>query len=379
MRPLVALDLPGGPAFLRSLAHCLEDGEAFAPIDQRLSGPARQRVLSVLRPTDIIDELGERHHLQGGEPVEDGDLVVVTTSGTTGEPKGVILTEAAVLASAKATSARLNVEPTTDHWLCSLPLNHVGGLSVVLRALLTETAITLLSGFDAQLIGEALDQGASLTSLVPTTLARLGRSQSDRFRKVLLGGSAMPPNLPTNVVTTYGMTESGSGVIYDRQPLDGVEIKIRYDGEITLRCPMLLRAYRNGVDPKDGEGFFHTGDIGSLNEQGELTVFGRSDELIISGGENIWPMAIEQLLDDTPGINQIGVTGIDDPEWGQSVVAIVVKDPSIEINLARLNEQCRSAIGPWAVIRKIITVENLPRTSIGKLDRKRLAELGRSR
>lgn len=375
MRRLVVLDLPGGPTFIDMVRRCLDAGEAFSPLDQRINGPARQRVLAALAPTDLIDQRGERHVLSGGRMVEDGDLVVVATSGTTGQPKGVILTDEAIAASARATSTGLGVDPANDHWLCSLPLNHVGGLSVVLRSLLTETKLTLLDHFDVELFDQALHEGATLTSLVPTTLKRLGDKRSAQFRKILLGGSAMPADLPDNVVTTYGMTETGSGVVYDRTPLGGVEIKITESGEIALRCPMLLRTYRNGIDPKDSDGYFRTGDVGSINEHGELQVLGRKSELIISGGENVWPVAIEQLLTGLPGIDEIAVAGVDDAEWGQRVVAIVVTNDKTTIDLAVLNDRCRNEIGPWAMMSELFYVNELPRTTIGKLDRVGIAKI----
>jgi O-succinylbenzoic acid--CoA ligase len=307
--------------------------------------------------------------------VDDGDLVVISTSGTTGEPKGVVLTYDAVVASAIATSSRLGVSAEHDHWLCALPLNHVGGLSVVMRSFITGTRLTLFDRFDIARFEQAISDGATLTSLVPTTLARLGRKRSDRFRKILLGGSSMPPELPGNVVTTYGMTETGSGVVYDGMPLDDVEIEIRSGGEIALRCPMLLRCYRDGTDPKDERGFFGTGDIGAVDVTDRLQVFGRNNELIISGGENIWPVEVERLLTGVPGVAEIGIAGIEDSEWGQRIVGVVVTTPDAVLSLDALNERCRAHIGPWAVLKDLIVVEALPRTAIGKLDRRQLTRL----
>ncbi|HUY07309.1 MAG TPA: AMP-binding protein [Acidimicrobiales bacterium] len=372
MRRLVALDLPAGPDFVRYMTECFNKNEAISPIDQRLEGRARERVLSALRPTDVIDRFGEHHVLNNGEMVEDKDLVVVATSGTTGEPKGVVLTEAAVRASAIATSSRLGVDPDSDHWLGCLPLNHVGGLSVALRSVLTGTAVTLLERFDIERIDQALDEGATLTSLVPTTLSRLGSSRQERFRKILLGGSTIIHEPGPNTVATYGMTETGSGVIYDGYPLDQVEIEIGEGGEIALRCPMLLRCYRDGTDPRDSRGFFHTGDIGTLDDVGRLQVFGRISELIISGGEHVWPVALEQLLIDMPGVEEIGIVGIDDKEWGQRVVGVVVPQSHRSPDIELLNEVCRREIGPWAMLKELHLVGALPRTSIGKLDRSAL-------
>ena len=176
---------------------------------------------------------------------------MVATSGSTGEPKGVVLTHDAVRASALATSRRLGVT-ADDHWLACLPLSHVGGLSVITRAIVTNTPVTVHPGFAAEQVESAARTGATLVSLVGTALQRIDASA---FRTILLGGARPPAELPPNVVTTYGMTETGSGVVYDGVPLDGVGIRLDDGGQIHLRGPMLLRAYRDGTDPRDGDGW----------------------------------------------------------------------------------------------------------------------------
>ena len=166
--------------------------------------------------------------------------MVVATSGSSGEPKGAVLTHDAVDASARATNTRLGVTGD-DHWLACLPLSHVGGLSVVTRARARRRRdLTVHPGFDP---AEAEASGATLVSLVATVLRRL---DPEAFRTIVLGGSSPPPDLPPNVVTTYGMTETGSGIVYDGVPLDGVEVRVDDAGEIHVRGPMLLRCYRDG-------------------------------------------------------------------------------------------------------------------------------------
>lgn len=375
MRRLVALDLPAAPAFVDAIKKCFDAGDAITPLDQRLDAPARDRVLRALQPTHIIGREGELRRLEGGKPADEDDAVVIATSGTTGEQKAVVLTTTAIRASAAATNAALAVDAEADHWVCALPLSHVGGLSVVLRALDSGTPLTLLDRFDVDRYEQALTKGATLTSLVPTTLARLGTPRSDRFRVILLGGSAMPETLADNVVTTYGMTETGSGVVYGGFPLRDVEIKVLDSGEIALRCPMLLRCYRDGVDPKDTEGYFPTGDAGYMDETGRLVVHGRTGDLIISGGENVWPTAIEHLLAGLPGVQEIGIAGVADREWGQRVVGIVVASNGETPEISELNDRCRAEIGPWATLKALRVVDALPRTAIGKLDRRALARL----
>ena len=224
-----------------------------------------------------------------GDEVDDGDALVVATSGSTGAPKGVVLTHDAIAASAEATSRRLEVT-TDDHWLACLPLSHVGGLSVVTRALHTGTRLTVLPGFDADAVAAV---GATLVSLVATALRRIDPSI---FRTIVLGGSRPPADRPPNTVTTYGMTETGSGVVYDGVPLDGVEVRLDDDAEVWLRGPMLMRCYRDGSSPFDADGWLPTGDLGRWLDDGRLHVDGRRGDLIITGGENVWPEAVEAIL-----------------------------------------------------------------------------------
>ena len=352
MRRLIVLEARGTDAFVDALRRAWDDGDAVLPLDPRLPGPAREHMLAAARPH---------------EPVEDGDALVVATSGTTGEPKAVVLTHDAVAASARATSARLGVDPTSDRWLACLPLAHVGGLSVVTRALLTGTPLTVQDGFDAGAVEAAAGAGCTLVSLVATALRRVDAS---RFRTVVLGGSAMPEELPPNAVTTYGTTETGSGVVYDGTPLDGVEVRV-VGGEVQLRCPMALRCYRDGTDPKTADGWYPTGDAGDWDANaGRLRVFGRRGDLIITGGENVWPTAVERVLDTLRSVREVAVVGVPDPEWGRRVVALVVPtDPTAPPTLDALREAVREQLPAYAAPRELRLVDALPRTGSGKVAR----------
>jgi O-succinylbenzoic acid--CoA ligase len=376
---LVALDLPGGDAFLASLLTCFEAGDAVLPVDQRLPKPAAARLFSELHPDVVIDATGE-HPLEGGRGTEDGDALVIATSGTSGVPKGVVLTHGALAASAAATSRRLGADAALDRWLCCLPLSHVGGLSVVTRALATNTPVEIHAGFDVNGVARAVKGGVTLISLVATALFRLEPETIDALRVIVLGGSAVPDGLPGNVVTTYGLTESGSGVVYDGVPLDGVDVKITDDGEILLRGPMLLRAYRDGTDPKDSRGFLPTGDLGALDEDGRLRVFGRREDVIVSGGEKIWPSPVEHLLLSHPSVKEVALVGVPDPEWHQRAVACVVASPGASVGLAELRDLVRSELGAVYAPRELQLFDELPRTSIGKVRRGELtaAVLARS-
>ncbi|HXY45069.1 MAG TPA: fatty acid--CoA ligase family protein [Acidimicrobiales bacterium] len=383
MPRLVALALTGGPDFVTQLQRAWEAGDAVLPVDLRLAPAARERLFASLRPACWIGrrgpsgDLGETE-LPGGEPVADGDALVMATSGSTGEPKGVVLTHAAVAASAGATSRRLGVDPATDVWWACLPLSHVGGLSVVTRSLSAGVRCEVVEGFSEEGAQRALDGGATLTSLVPTALQRLGPALADRFRCIVLGGQAPPAALPANVITTYGMTETGSGLVYDGRTIEGAECRV-VDGEIQVRGPMLLRCYRDGRDPKDADGWLATGDAGEIRPDGTLTVHGRLSEMIISGGENLWPSAIEAVLARHPAVQDVAVAGAPDPEWGERVVAYVVPSPASRLPAGRLLADLRALVGQeiagYAAPREIVVVGAIPRGSLGKVQRDRLPAL----
>ena len=362
---LVAIDLPGGTAFVDALQRIWDAGDAALPVDQRVTSEVKEQLYAALAPSAQVGPDG-RTNRPGGRPIEPGDALVVATSGTTGTPKGVVLTHAAVEASARATSHRLGVDPGRHRWLACLPLNHVGGLSVVTRSLCTSTPLSVLPQFDVAAV-EALAGPEVMVSLVTTALRR---TRADLFHTVVLGGSQPPDGLPDNVVTTYGLTETGSGVVYDGRPLEGVEVDVDGAGEIRLRGPMLLRAYRDGTVPLDASGWLSTGDIGSLDPDGRLVVAGRKGDLIVSGGENIWPGPVEEAIRAHPGVDDVAVAGRPDPEWGEMVVAWVVPaDPADPPTLADLRALVAERVARFAAPRRIVLVDALPRTSIGKVRR----------
>jgi o-succinylbenzoate---CoA ligase len=373
MPDLVAIDLPGGPEFVIALQAAWERGDAALPLDRRLSRAAQGAVLDRLRPARIVHAGGEEHR-PGGVPVEPGDALVLATSGTTGIPRGVVLTHDAVLASARATSSRLGVEAGRHRWLACLPLNHVGGLSVVTRSLLTGTPVTVLPRFDRNEVLAASGPDV-FVSLVATALGRVG---AEHFHTVVLGGSRPPEDLAANVVTTYGLTETGSGVVYDGFPLDGVEVSIEQTtAEVRLRGPMLLRAYRDGTEPVDPKGWLATGDAGWLDAAGRVHVHGRMTELIITGGENVWPGPVEAALRTLPGVADVVIAGRPDAEWGQRVVAwIVPVDAADPPTLGDVRDRVAERVAPYAAPRQLHLVEQLPRTALGKVQPRRLSEAG---
>jgi o-succinylbenzoate---CoA ligase len=371
MPELVALDLVAGRGFLEAIEAAWERGDAVLPLDPRLPPPAKLRLIEAFRPATVVGPDGP-HPQRGGRPVEPGDALVVATSGTRGDPKGVVLTHQAVRASARCTSEALKVDPDRDRWLACLPLAHIGGLSVVTRSLLTGTPLTVLERFDPDEVEAAARKGATLVSLVSTALRRVDAS---RFRTVLLGGSAPPDSVPSNVVTTYGLTETGSGVVYNGRALDEVDVRIGdgtlgQPGEVLVRGPMLLRAYRDGSDPKIADGWLPTGDGGSLDAGGTVSVFGRLAEVIVTGGEKVWPVTVEEVLARHSGIDQVAVWKRPDSEWGERVVAWVVPhDSSSPPKLDELRELVGETLGRWAAPREIVVVDALPRTASGKVRR----------
>ncbi len=370
MPGVVAIDLAGGPDFVVALQRIWDAGHAAFPVDQRLPEHLRTEVLrqfgvgAIVRTGDATVPDPAVH-----PALEDGDALVVATSGASGQAKGVVLTHHAIAASAAATSARLAVTDD-DHWLACLPLSHVGGLSVVTRALHTGTSLTVHPRFDP---GAAEESGATLVSLVTAALRRIDPA---RFRVIVLGGAAPPRDRPINTVTTYGMTETGSGVVYDGVPLEHVDVRIA-DGEIQLRGPMLLRRYLHDANPFDADGWFPTGDLGELRD-GRLEVAGRRGDLIVTGGENVWPDQVEAVLRTHPRVRDVGVAATPDAEWGALVTAVVVpSDPADPVSLAELRDWAKAHLPAHCAPRRVVLVDDLPRSSLGKLRRADLAERAR--
>ena len=311
----------------------------------------------------------------------DGEAVhtAITTSGTTGAPKTVELTYANHLASALASADALGVEPG-DRWLCPLPLHHVGGLNVLIRSAINRTTVVLHERFDAERVRATLEGGeVTLASLVPTMLARLraaGLREAPGLRAIALGGGPVPQGLlewaaeaGIPVVPVYGMTETCSQIVAGSpgRPLAGVELEIAPDGEILVRGPMVAPG------AVAGDGWLHTGDLGRLDDDGRLHVLGRLKELIVTGGENVAPLEVEQALLAHPAIVDAGVAGLEDPEWGEAVTAFVVLRE--QAGAEELRAWCRERLEPFKVPKAIHAVERLPRNAGGKLLRGRLAEL----
>lgn len=385
MRRLVAVALRAGPAYPDLLRRIWDDGDAVLPLDPRAPESHQRALLGAMAAAELVDHRG-RHLLDGAVPVREGDAAVVMTSGTTGTPKGVVHTQESMSAAAGITSAALGCSSDST-WLACLPLWHVSGLSVVVRAGVAGCGLVVHDGVDPEAVDAAALRGATHVSLVPTALARV---RADLWRRILLGGSSVPDRTPPNVVTSYGTTETFGGVVYDGLPLPGVEVRAAEDpgGEspesphtslLEIRSPTMGRCYRvaargpeGGVEevPVAEGGWFRTGDLGRVLPDGRIAVRGRADDVIVSGGENVWPEPIERRLEAHPAVLEAAVLGRPDPHWGERVVAVVVlgggADPPPP---EELTAWVREVLPAANVPKEIAFAESLPRSSLGKLAR----------
>ncbi|RMD81491.1 MAG: o-succinylbenzoate--CoA ligase [Chloroflexi bacterium] len=328
---------------------------------------------------------------------------IIYTSGTTGRPKGAILTAGNHWWNAVGSMLNLGLHDD-DRWLAVLPLFHVGGLSILLRGGIYGIPVVLHERFDPALVKRDLaEQRITIVSLVAVMLQRLLAVDSAPFpahvRCVLLGGGPAPLTLLEQcaargipVTQTYGMTEAASQAATlapaealqrlgsAGKPLLPVELRIvRSDGseaaagevgEICLRGPTLSPGYL-GM-PRRPDEWFHTGDMGYLDADGYLYVVDRRSDLIIAGGENIYPAEVEAVLLSHPAVAESGVVGVPDPEWGQRpVAAVVVRQP---VTSEELMMHCRARLAGYKVPRTIVFVDELPRTAAGKLRRHQLRE-----
>ncbi|TVT47476.1 AMP-binding protein [Amycolatopsis rhizosphaerae] len=361
-------DRPGSIAELRSaLAEALDGGRTVLPLASGSEG-----LITAMAPE---------------EPAEPGTAVIIATSGSTGEPKGVLLSADALLASATATHTRLG---GPGHWLLATPAQYIGGLQVVVRTLVAGTELAVLppGGFRAEKFAEAAADvlradGPRYTALVPTQLTRLldaggpGLAAVRAFDAVIIGAAATSAGLRERaaeagvaIVPSYGMSETASGCVYDGVPLDGVKIRIAGDGRVLIAGPVLAHGYRLRPDltaEAFADGWFRTGDRGELTG-GRLTVLGRIDDLINTGGVKVSAAAVERALGAVPGVREACVVGLPDQEWGQLVAAAVVCEggaPSAE----DLRAAVRAALGAPAVPKRFEFVEALPLRGPGKVDR----------
>jgi O-succinylbenzoic acid--CoA ligase len=363
-------------------------GPAVLPVDPRLPPGKVAALLRALGPDTLETEAGIER-LAAGKPaaLAPGTAVVIATSGSTGEPKGAELSAAALRHSAGASLARLGAAPG-QRWLSCLPPSHISGLQVFVRSLLAGADPVVVPRLDRP--AAAAGPGCDYVSLVPTQVRHLldqpgGPAALASFRGILLGGAAVPDGLlararaaGARVVTTYGMTETCGGCVYDGRPLDGVSVRIA-DGRIQLAGPVLFSGYRGrpelNLAAMDGP-WFVTSDLGSLDEAGRLTVRGRADGMINTGGEKVAADEVAAVLAGCPGVRDVAVTGRADPEWGELVTAIVVPaDPADPPSLAALRAAAARKLPGFAAPRAIVLVPAIPMLRSGKPDLQALRQL----
>jgi O-succinylbenzoic acid--CoA ligase len=305
--------------------------------------------------------------------------VVIATSGSTGEPKGAQLSAAALVHSARASLRRLGASPS-ERWLCPLPTSHIAGLGILVRSLVTGTAPVVTGGLSSALYGLSAP-GCAYASFVPTQLRRLLDAGADltALRAILVGGAAAPASLlaaaraaGARVVTTYGMSETCGGCVYDGMPLDGVQVRTGADGRIQIGGPVVFSGYRNRPDltaaAVDDE-WFVTSDVGRLDPDGRLVVRGRADEMINTGGEMVAPAEVAAILEGCPGVREAVVFGEPDPEWGERVTAALVPtDPAAPPGLADLRAAVRQRLPAYAAPKTLILLTAIPLLPSGKPD-----------
>lgn len=414
----VAVQLPGGWPLAQLLYAALHLGVALLPLDPTLPSQRRDRLLALTGCHLLVggpapemaglrwlaaealfshspqDAIPEPANPLAGDEVQ----LIIATSGTTGEPKGVMLSAANLAASVAASQQRLGLA-AGDCWLACLPLFHIGGLSILLRCLAAGARVLLQEGFDAAAVWDRIADGVvTHLSLVPAMLERLlvqsaGQRPPANLRVVLIGGGPLSRSLAQRahangwpLCVSYGMSETASQFATDCSPeagldagrvgwpLPGYEVAIGESGRIRVRGPAVMRGYAN-PDGNAGlgleQGWFVTGDLGRLDAQGRLTIVGRADDLLVSGGKNIHPAEVEAYLSQCPGIGAVGVAGRPDPVWGVTLAALFTGEVAAET----VDSWARLHLPGHLRPREFVPVAALPLNAMGKLSRPALREL----
>jgi len=404
-------------------------GAALVPLDPELPRARTRQLVRQLEPTALIatNAAALGSEIAGACPIFDADsaarsslapvdpapydparrATVMLTSGSTCEPRAVPLTLENHRASALAIARRLNIG-SSDQWLLCLPLNHIGGLAVLVRSVITGSTVCFQPNFDpAVILGELADQPHTLTSMVPAMLQRLMAHQagrvSTRLRVLLVGGAPASPALLRDargngwpVVPTWGMTEACSQVAtlspdeagqvdFEAQPgiagrpLPGVEVRIGSSGTLQIRGPMVFSGYLpDGRAGPDADGWFATGDTGKFMPDGSLAITGRVDDVIISGGVNVNLEAVRRRLAGCPLIGDIALVALEDPDWGQRIGAVVKpRDAHVDADtlVGPLADWSRQRLTPAERPLEWRVVDNIPASASGKTSRKACAAL----
>jgi o-succinylbenzoate---CoA ligase len=363
-----------------ALHGCMLAGAVAIPVDLRLTEEertARTAAASVLLSQPLSGPVA-------AEPIswpelvgEDPAVTVMHTSGTTAAPKQVVLKRSNWLASALGSAVALGLDPA-ERWLCPMPLTHVGGLSIPIRSSIYATTAVVHGRFDTEaVLAELMDPArrTTLVSLVATMLSRLldaGFCDPPTLRWVLLGGGPIPAPLLERaaaagvpVAPTYGMTEACSQIATFGWPLPGAEIRISA-GEVLVRGPMV------SAGALADEGWLHTGDLGRFDDRGGLVITGRQSDTIVTGGENVAPVEVEEVLMSHPAVADVAVHARVDPEWGEAVVATVVARDGVVVEADELRAFCAARLAGFKVPKAFEFAPRLPRSETGKLLRREL-------
>lgn len=431
----VACLLPNNANFVLTLFAMARAGAVFVPLNSRLlpaemvgllessgcewllhdnqTAAMAQAVLAVLpNVSGLCLPLGEAGAPGGAGFDKEAVQSIIFTSGTSGVPKGACLTYGNLFANAHGSAAHLGTGPS-DRWLACLPLYHVGGMTILWRACLNGFGVILQDGFQEEAVVRATDtQAATLVSLVPTMLKRLlewpgGTEALARLRLVLLGGAAADPELlqaaraaGIRVAVTYGLTEATSQVATARpeelparpatvgRPLPGVQVRIGLEqggpvvpdriGEVLVSGPTVMAGYDGLPEATDAalqDGWLHTGDLGWMDAEGYVYILQRRSDLIVSGGENVYPVEVEAVLVRHPAVQAACVIGLPDSEWGQRVAAAVVLRPGMAVTPADLDQYCRDEMASYKRPREYFYMKSLPLTASGKIMRRAVAEM----
>jgi O-succinylbenzoic acid--CoA ligase len=374
------------------LVHALmKVGAILLPLGPTMAAAEREAVVAAEEPDVDIEDPGQLTQTEADLPLlgeHDMDALCcrVLTSGSTGSPEPIGLTYGNFLWSAVGSAFNIGVEPE-DRWLCCLPLSHISGLGILIRSVVYGTAATLHDGFDVDRVADELEGGGvSIVSLVTTMLTRLLEAEAALSgpRAILVGGGPVPEEAleeaigrGATVVQTYGLTEACSQVTTlapadakrklgsAGRPLLTTHLRIQ-DGEILVQGPTVAPGRA------DADGWLHTGDVGRIDEEGFLYVEDRVDDMIVSGGENIIPAEVEQVLLRHPEVADAAVVGREDPEWQQAVTAIVVLEDGSEATPDELRRHCAGSLAGFKVPKRVELASALPRTPAGKLLRRAL-------
>jgi O-succinylbenzoic acid--CoA ligase len=374
------------------LVHALmKVGAVLLPLSPRLSAEEHAAVIAAEEPAVDLDDAGELTQTEAdlpllGEHDMDDLACKVMTSGSTGTPDRVGLTYGNFLWSGVASAFNIGVDPE-DRWLCCLPLSHISGLGIVMRSVFDGTGGVVHDGFDADRVAASLERDRiTVVSLVTTMLTRLLEAGADLSgpRAILIGGGPVPEaaleeaiGRGATVVQTYGLTEACSQVTTlapaeakrklgsAGRPLLTTHLRIQ-DGEILVQGPTVAPGRA------DADGWLHTGDLGRIDEEGFLYVEDRLDDLIVTGGENVVPAEVENVLLRHPQVADAAVVGREDPEWQQAVTAIVVLADGAATTPDELRRHCAESLAGFKVPKRVELAAALPRTPSGKLMRRAL-------